>query len=343
MPTPSTTFHEANFRRTPIRDLHLTIEGTRLEPLIQHFYRELEEAGIQRLSPQFYLSTEWGVPFGTISIGIPFYLARPELLDLHSEQVGHIEGFGREDILRYFRHERGHVVNYAYKLYEDEQWVKHFGSMTQPYVEDYRPEPFSTRFVQHLPGWYAQKHPDEDWSETFAVWMTPGHDWRSQYAAWPEALAKLEFCAATMAELRDREPLVTQSDLDEHVRDLTYTVDEYYGQSPAEQVEFPAGLDGALRTMFEDLGVPEEGDPAVPRVAASKLILRMERSLMANVFRWTGHFPERTRALLRQLAKRADELQQVYPQDREVEAAVTLTTLVTALSASYVYRGSYLS
>ena len=49
-----------------------------------------------------------------------------------------------------------------------------FGSITQPYREEYRPQPFSRRFVRHLPGWYAQKHPDEDWAETFAVWMTPG-------------------------------------------------------------------------------------------------------------------------------------------------------------------------
>ena len=36
---------------------------------------------------------------------------------------------------------------------------------------------------------------------------------------------------------------------------------------------------------------------------------------MANVYRWTGHFPERTRVLLRHLAERAAQLQQVYPTD----------------------------
>lgn len=63
------------------------------------------------------------------------------------------------DILRYLRHEMGHVVNYAYRLYDDGAWVERFGAITQPYVEHYRPEPFSRRFVRHLPGWYAQKHP----------------------------------------------------------------------------------------------------------------------------------------------------------------------------------------
>ena len=70
----------------------------------------------------------------------------------------------------------------------------------------------SPRFVRHLPGWYAQKHPDEDWAETFAVWMTPGHDWRADYADWPVALAKLEYCDRLLAEVKDAEPLVTAAD-----------------------------------------------------------------------------------------------------------------------------------
>ena len=78
--------------------------------------------------------------------------------------------------------------------------------MTPPYFDEYGPEPFSQRYVWHLPGWYAQKHPDEDWSETFAVWMTPDLNWRAAYALWPEALAKLEYCDGPMAILNDRDP-----------------------------------------------------------------------------------------------------------------------------------------
>src|SRR4029453_6448977 len=126
-------------------------------------------AGITRVRPHFYLSTEWGVPSGSVSIAIPFYLARLVLIVLPARRLGHVEGANRPDILRYLRHEMGHVVNYAYQLYEEEDWVKHFGSMTQPCLEEYRPEPFSRRYVRPLPGWYAQKHPDEDWAETFAV------------------------------------------------------------------------------------------------------------------------------------------------------------------------------
>jgi hypothetical protein len=344
-PTPSapSVFREANLGSTPIRDLKLTIEGTRLEPVVAEFGRELDAAGIMKLRPRFYLSTEWGVAFNTVAIGIPFYLARPDLTAIHVERHGHIEGFGPIDILRYLRHEMGHVINYGYKLYDEAEWVNLFGSITQPYVEEYRPAPFSRRYVRHLPGWYAQKHPDEDWAETFAVWMTPGLDWRDEYKDRPAALAKLSYCDRTMNRLKGAEPLVTVVEVDEEVGEIPYSVDQFYRQQTV-LTEFPLGLDGALRAIFEDLGAPDENSTKtiITRQPASALIRRVERTLMANIYRWTGHFPERTRALLRHLAERADKLDLRYPEDREIPAVVGITTLVTALAMNHVHRGSYL-
>jgi hypothetical protein len=332
---PQPSFHEAKVGATAIRDLGLTIAGTRLEPILVDFERELAEKGIHKLRPRFYLSTEWGVPEGSIAIAIPFYLARNELTQLHAQRTGHVEGYSRRDILRYLRHEMGHVVNYAYRLFEDREWVCCFGSMTQPYVETYRPEPFSRRFVRHLPGWYAQKHPDEDWAETFAVWMTPGRSWREEYTDWAEALTKLEFCDRTLAAVADRDPMVTEAELDEDVADLDYSIDDFYQSLDLGDAE-PRGLDGALRAIFEDL---EEG--AEPR-PASKLIARVEQDLVANVFRWTGHFPEKTRLLLHHLARRADACALSYRADGEEAAVIALTTLVTALAMNHVHKGSYL-
>jgi hypothetical protein len=337
---PSEAFHEGSAWSVPIRNLGLTIAGTDLEPILAEFEREVQQAGIKRLRPRFYLSTEWGVPFGTVAIAIPFYLARSDLTALQEERIGHVEGVGRADILRYLRHEMGHVVNYAHRLYDDEEWVKQFGSITQPYEEEYRPEPFSRRFVNHLPGWYAQKHPDEDWAETFAVWMTPGRDWRAEYADRPAALAKLNYCDRTMARLRDRDPVVTATELDEDVGQLGYSVEDYYRRQSAADGPLPPGLDGALRAIFEDQP-PKEAGAAAYR-PASDLIHRLERTLMANVYRWTGHFPERTRALLRHLAGRADQLGLLYPEQSKIPTAVALTTLITALAINHVHRGTYL-
>ena len=210
---------------------------------------------------------------------------------LHAERVGHLEGVGRVELLRYLRHETGHVVNYAYQLFETEEWVRLFGPMTRPYRDEYRAEPFSPRFVRHLPGWYAQKHPDEDWSETFAVWMTPGLDWHVEYGGWPEALAKLQYCDRTMAELADRDPLVTADDLDEDVSDLAVSVDDFYNENAwPGPTTFPESLDAALRSVFDPcVATGPAWEPASRPDPEARTGRSRPRSTTGP-----GHFPERT-------------------------------------------------
>jgi len=336
-------FHEAGPGSTPIRELGLTIAGSALEPILVGFLAELDVAGVRRVRPRFYLSTEWGVPDGTVAIAIPFYLARPDLTAFHADRAGYVEGTGRADILRYLRHEMGHVMNYAYRLHALPDWAEAFGPIEAPYEEEYRPEPFSRQYVRHLPGWYAQKHPDEDWAETFAVWMTPGLDWRAEYAEWPVALAKLRLCDRLMAERAEVDPEVTADDLDEDVSDLGQSLDEHYGGHAAAEGAAPSGFDGMLRAIFEDLGHPESAPADAPRLPASDLLRRLEPELSASIFRWTGCFPERVRPLVRHLARRAEALDQVYRADREPSAVVAVTALLTALATNQVARGAFLA
>lgn len=321
-----------------LRDLGLDVAGTRLEPILAAFRRELEQAGVTGVTPEFYLATEWGVPFPSAAVAIPFYLARPDLIALHAERAGLVEGNSRADILRYLRHETGHVVNYAYRLYERPDWLQAFGPFDREYPEEYSPRPFSRDHVSHLPGWYAQKHPDEDWAETFAVWMTPGLDWRREYAGWPGASAKLDYCDRMMTAVAGTPSLLGElpADEDEDADDLfAYTPGEIYSDDEDDEAELP-GLDGALRTAFDDF-TPAAGG----QVPVSQVVRTIETDVVANVFRWTGHFPERTRPLLRQIVRRADALGQVVPAGREAAAAVALTALVTALAMNHVYHGDY--
>jgi hypothetical protein len=329
------SFQEKAPRAVPIRDLGLTIAGTPLEPVLASFEHELEQAGIKKLHPRFYLSTEWGVPYETIAIAIPFYLARPELTVLQAEQACHVEGSGPKDILRYLRHEMGHVVNYAYRLHETKEWIERFGQMSRPYEEEYRPRPFSREFVHHLPGWYAQKHPDEDWAETFAVWLTPGLDWRQQYGKWPGAMRKLEYCERTMAEVLDKDPVVTRTELDDDVASLSMSLEQYYREAKGSLAESPQELDEMLETIFAD------ADKTGVRLAASDLIRKLERDLPASVFQWTGHMPERTRWLLDAMAQRADAMSITYPVDEGEGYTIALTSLVTALAMNWLQSGKY--
>jgi hypothetical protein len=355
-PAVAPDFEAGNLGPMPIRDLRLSLADSPLAPVVTELERELAAHGIRRLRPRFYLSTEWGVPFGSTAIAIPFYLARPELTRLHADRTGFVEGLGRAELLRYLRHEMGHVFNYAYRLYESAEWVRLFGPITRPYVEEYRPQPFSRRFVRHLPGWYAQKHPDEDWAETFAVWLTPGLDWRAEYAGWPEALAKLEHCDRTVAELGDREPLPTTSELDAEVSEIATPLEQFYRDLEQIPGELPPDLESALRSLFADLMADEpcsppaaaggDGGTAADRAGppchpAAELIRGLARDLPAEVYRWTGHFPERTRGLLHQLAARAEALRLAYPAAREREALLAVTTLITALAMNHVHAGSY--
>jgi len=67
---------------TPIRDLALSLEESPLAPVLAELEHELEGRGVRRPRPRFYLSTEWGVPFGTIAI------ARRQLRPLSGAPAG---------------------------------------------------------------------------------------------------------------------------------------------------------------------------------------------------------------------------------------------------------------
>src|SRR6185436_10005185 len=134
--------------------------------------------------------------------------------------------------------------------------------------------------------------------------------------------------------------LVTATELDEDVSGIHYSLAQYYENYAPDAEAGAAGLDGDLRTIFDDLKETDDGSAHETRPAA-ELIRKHERELMANVFRWTGHFPEKTRSLVRDLAKRAEALKQVYAREAEHEAVVAVTTLVTSLAMNFVHRGAY--
>jgi hypothetical protein len=77
MSSADTPFHEAKLASTPIRDLGLTLAGTRLEPILKEFEAELQRAGVRRVRPRFYLSTEWGVPSARWPSPSPFTWPAP--------------------------------------------------------------------------------------------------------------------------------------------------------------------------------------------------------------------------------------------------------------------------
>ena len=209
-----------------ICDLPIKIKGSFLEPHIKRLYSELNSRGI-RFKPHVWLSGEWFSPDGVPGIAIPFYLAHPRLIKLERQQMLEIEGGTDTECLRILRHEAGHVVQRAYGLHRRRRWQQLFGNAGKRYPDHYRPDPTSKRYVQHLRRWYAQCHPDEDFAETFAVWLTPRSSWRKKYAEWP-ALKKLEYVDEVMSEIAGVKPIPKRRTEMDPMRELRMTLGEHY-------------------------------------------------------------------------------------------------------------------
>ena len=217
---------------TRVCDLGLDVENSPIEPLIRQIYRELQEKGI-KFKPTFYLTDSWGCPDEVPAVGIPFYLADRRLARIEEEQTGEIED--TRTTLMYLRHEVGHALNYAYRLWERPGWADTFGKFSKPYRDVFLPDPSSRDFVRHLVHSqygrsYAQKHPDEDFAETFAIWLTPRSGWRRKYRFWP-ALRKLQFVAKLMRVIaRKQVPPIAEGPLVNPVGEITVLLAEHYGQ-----------------------------------------------------------------------------------------------------------------
>jgi hypothetical protein len=314
-----------------ISDLSLKIQGTRLEKLIGELYRELEKAGIS-FKPKTYLADEWGCPHGVPVIGIPFYLADPELCKLEGQLTG-IEAEDEPEVMMYLRHESGHAFNYAYRLYRKTEWHQIFGSFSQPYRDNYQPIPFSAKFVRHIPGWYAQKHPDEDFAETFAVWLTPNSDWRKQYADTP-ALTKLIYVDKIVCKYGQKPPLVRDEKLDTPVQELTMTLDRWY-ETGSSTNHINLNLHRTLNADLRRLFPAEQGQPAVD-------VLRVNRKqLIRDVNYWTGIHREILNALIDELLERVKFLKLNIEPKQTATQMVSASVFITTLVMNYLYRGQF--
>ena len=167
-------------------DLPIQLPGSMMQARIAELQAELETRDL-RVPIHYYLAEEWFTPDGATSMAVPFYLAHPRLEKLERAQMLEVEGGDYEWCMRILRHEAGHVVDNAFKLRLRRQRKLLFGSSAEPYPEFYTPKPYSKSFVMHIDPWYAQSHPDEDFAETFAVWLTPGAFWQERYVGWPAA------------------------------------------------------------------------------------------------------------------------------------------------------------
>jgi hypothetical protein len=314
-------------------DLGLRIEGSWLEGRLSELYDDLASRALT-FRPHVWLSSEWFSPDGIPGIAIPFYLAHPRLMKLEKAQMLEVEGGTPEWCMQILRHEAGHAFDNAYALRRRRRRVRLFGNPSLPYPDFYLPKPYSKSFVLHLDSWYAQSHPDEDFAETFAVWLTPDSDWRARYADWP-ALRKLEYMDALMAEVAGQRPVVSTRRRVEPVERLRTTLRAHYAKKRGHYgLEHPNFYDRDLRRLFS------AAEEHRRNRKASRFIHSIRRDVRRLVAEWTGSYQYTIDRVIEDIITRCDELnlRLAYPEDR---TKLDFTVLVTVQTMNYLHSGRH--
>jgi hypothetical protein len=253
----------------------------------------------------------------------------------------HLFEYTREEVLMYLRHEAGHAINYAFELWRRKDWTQTFGDFRRPYRDVYNPTPWSRDYVRYLHRagmyHYAQKHPDEDWAETFAVWLEGG-PWRRRHRNWQVALAKLEYvdrvvgieraCRGNPPNVRlgTRVPYTEIKETVAEYFDIGDTLDldlleyrrdvvEIFGRRP------PRARAIAMRGLTSRTASAQ---------SAARFIQQHQTILVDRISRWIGDSDKRViLRYLRQLQALCTAEHMVVPDSRRTEKLVELTVVAT--------------
>jgi hypothetical protein len=317
---------EERLLKVRIRDLGVQIAGTYLEGCVEKLYEELDARAL-RLKPHVWLSDEWFSPAGVPGFAIPFYLAHPRLRRLERNQFLDVEGASRAECMRIMRHEAGHAFQHAYQLHRRQQL---FGKSSTRYPEYYRPNPASKRYVHHLRLWYAQSHPDEDFAETFAVWLRPRSDWRRRYHGWP-AIRKLHYVDELMEEIGSRRPPVSVRRTVEPLHSLRKTLAEHYAARRQKYtVRYPNIYDDDLKRLFSDQPRHRQ------REAASRFLRRNRGEIRRLVAKWTGEYQYTLNVVMDEMIGRCRTLR-LHAVGPERQLVMDFSVLLTVKTMHFLY------
>jgi hypothetical protein len=316
-----------------ISKLGLKLEGTTLEPLIKQLYDELSIKGLT-FHPPTHIGDEWFVPIGIPAIFVPFFLVHERLRTLERKMMLEVEGETPDWFMKLMRHEAAHAYSYAFQFQRKKTWQKFFGRTSRESTPTtYRPRPFSRSYVTHLEDWYAQAHPDEDFAETFAVWLTPGRDWRTEYAGW-RALKKLEYIDELMKSLAGKSPTHMPAYRAADYNCLNVKLKTYYAvKRKVYEDTYPDFYDVDLRQLFSATAGPG-------RIYASSYLRRSRRRLLNAVCQWTNEKKYRVNELLSRLIDRADKLD-LYVLNDDPQQDFRVTSFITTLVMNYLFTGKF--
>jgi hypothetical protein len=318
---------------TRICDLQLQPEGV-LAECIEQVTSEVRARGVNFI-PSYYLGDDdFWTSDRAISVNVPWYLANAVLWQLVND---HLFEYSRSEVLMYLRHETGHALNYAFELWRRKDWIQTF---RRPYRDVYNPNPWSRDYVRYLHRagmyHYAQKHPDEDWAESFAVWLDPTSRWRRRYRDWQVAFAKLEYvdrivevegaCKGTPSNSRLglRLPYTEIKETVAEYFDIDHAVDPDLAEYRRDLLEIFPRRGPRARGRAATMGKTQNAQ------SAARFIQQHQRLLVNKLSGWIGNSDRRViEKFLRQMQALCTYEHLVVPDNRRNEKIVDLTIVAT--------------
>jgi hypothetical protein len=188
--------------------------------------------------------------------------------------------------------------------------------------------------VVYLKSWYAQSHPDEDFAETFAVWLDPESEWANKYEHWP-AIKKLIYMEELMKMIRDQKPPVANKRQVAPLSVFRKTLREHYrAKRDLYQVDFPNNYDRDLRRLF-----PSTSDCADDTLAAV-FLAKIRKEVRRSVARRTGLYQYTIDQVLEEMIQRSRQLDLRLCMPEE-EAKFEFAILLTVHTMDYLHSGRF--
>jgi len=318
---------------TRLCDLDLSLKNSNLSDYIEVLKEELAERGF-RFRPHFWISDEWFSPSGVPGIAVPFFLLHPRLTRIERKYLSQAEGAERDNCLKILRHETGHTIDTAYKLSSRKSWQEIFGNPKKPYPISYLPKPFSQKYVSHLDPWYAQSHPEEDFAETFAVWMKPRSRWRVRYKK-HGALKKLEYVDSLMQKIANETPKIRSKKSIDPLSSIKTTLREYYAtQRKRYGIGEESYYEQELQRLFSS-------DPAHAKSPPASAFLRKHRKdLRKSISHWTGVHPYTIDMVLDEMITRCREVK-LRAHGREKDLLQQTFVMLAVQMTHHLHTGRY--
>jgi len=328
---------------TPVNRLGLDLKRSPVQPHMDRLMILLHRRGI-RLKPRFYLGEDWGCVTGTSNIEVGFYDADPLLRELNQD----VRGWAHEPrVIDYLlRHETGHAFCYMHRLYKLREFrvvfdVKGKFFDTYPATDRFKPHPWSRNYVNPNRDHYAQKHPDEDFAETFGVWLEPMSVWRRAYRNKKGALQKLDFVSRLIARYGDKAPDV-EPDLrkvDSPVEAIRATVAE---QLDASLTRYRAKATGYIDPMLRKIGRYHARPAPSGAIPLADAVASYRKFIEGIVVRHARVTSSQASSLMSKIQSRARVLHLYVPLADTEEKIIEVASLASCLATRFRLTGNIL-